>query len=494
MENCQILFHRCTDLRSLEIRGGGTSKIEALVDYAINNCKALNELRLDPEVWYTGGFTLEMFKVLEDHGGNIRRLEFDQSFIKSCHLLVMPSVLGRLTSLKVKQTYMANMETTFEDLDMDMHIVMQTLGNQCTNLNYLSLNFSYHDGREGFYKDDMEILLSGLKTSLVRLNLGLFRDKRHDGLQVEASPFIHCTGLKQLSIYSGINALDFRAIGQLSSLTDLKIERYETEITDSNYAEAFEQHKLINLQHFQLENEAEFGKNATIAFFKHCPNLNSWTCSSSEIKGLCEAVAECGPQSINLQKLELLHCILNRIDFMAVASLCNLRELSLDDISTAVQSVDYKDAFQQGNLINLEMIKVTNCPAFDTAGFKALIKGSPNLRHITLGNVPELAGFAEAFEECDLKHLETFCASRCSSFRGREMAVLNQSCPKLRMIDVSIEVYDVRDLLSGQNSAVSSDLENWTHGELLTLLIATKEQPDLMSKLNSRCFQQASIL
>jgi hypothetical protein len=138
------------------------------------------------------------------------------------------------------------------------------------------------------------------------------------------------------------------AIGRLGSLTELTMVGSNNGITDVDYKAAFEQGQMIALQRLELRGCRNFGKKATVALFKYCQNLKNLICRQlHQLGGMEEAVAECGPSAIYLQKLEMSWCPLKKNDIMAVARLCNLRELHL---SGTRSGQDYKDAFQQGNL------------------------------------------------------------------------------------------------------------------------------------------------
>jgi hypothetical protein len=123
---------------------------------------------------------------------------------------------------------------------------------------------------------------------------------------VKHSPFIHCTLLEKLSTKSGPNAQDMKAIGRLGKLTELTMGGKNNGITDGDYKRAFEQGQLTGLQRLELRGCRNFGKKATVALFKNCPNLKNWICCQlSQIGGIEEAVTECGASAIKLQKLEM---------------------------------------------------------------------------------------------------------------------------------------------------------------------------------------------
>jgi hypothetical protein len=145
----QTLLDRCPNLQTLEIH----SLIESLVDFAVRNCALIQQLVIGslgmPKV-QNDNLSLALFRTLEEHGHNIREFEFRQGTIKICQLLEMPTVLGRLTSLTLGKN-------TGRDSQL-VSSVMQTLGSLCSNLRHLDLR-QY----ENLYKDDLEILLFGLR-------------------------------------------------------------------------------------------------------------------------------------------------------------------------------------------------------------------------------------------------------------------------------------------------------------------------------------------
>jgi hypothetical protein len=105
-------------------------------------------------------------------------------------------------------------------------------------------------------------------------------------------------------------------------------------ITDEDYKKAFEQGQLISLQRVELKGlRRNFEKKATVALFKYCPNLTNLSFSPllGLIGGIEEAVSDCGPSAINLQKLEISSCELSKNDITAVVSLCNLRDPHLSN-------------------------------------------------------------------------------------------------------------------------------------------------------------------
>jgi hypothetical protein len=231
--------------------------------------------------------------------------------------------------------------------------VMQTLGNMCANLCHLSL-----ESIGLFSKKDLEVLLHGLKVSLIDLKLGDFDHKHLSG----HSRFIHCTLLEKLWMKNGAEAEDMLSIGQLQSLKELKIKMLRSSssfyITDEDYKLAFKQQQLISLQQFMLSGDNNFGKKAVMSLLTCCPKLIKWSSYvNSQIKGLQETVSDLGPQEIHLQNLDL-QCKLDSICIMAVTSLCHLRELYICGGYYCLSEQDFRLAFHQGNLINLAVIKL----------------------------------------------------------------------------------------------------------------------------------------
>jgi hypothetical protein len=365
--------------------------------------------------------SLALFRTLEVNGHNIRELEFIHCSIQSCQLLEMPTVLGRLAMLKISN----------QDNGPD---VMQTLGNLCSNIRHLNLSRfgkTSVTGNYGVYKDDIEVLLCGLKDSLISLALDEFNDERRDKLQIRHSPFIHCTKLQKLDLNGGgINAEDIMAIGRLGSLTELIIH-HKKNIMDEDFKEAFEQQQMIGLQHCNMWGNGNFRKKATMALLKYCPNLISL---DGQFEGFEEAVADCGPRNLKLQKLEI--GALNRNVIMAVASLCNLQELHIT-FAKNLKRQDFRDAFHQGNLVNLEVIKLGLCPNLDSEGFTALLKNSSKLKHVKLFRLPGVTGYSDIFADCNLDNLTTFNARNCPGLYGRDVDFLKQSCPQIKEPQIS---------------------------------------------------------
>jgi hypothetical protein len=305
---------------------------------------------------------------------------------------------------------------------------MQTLGNLCCNLRHLNLEYYYP-----LCKDDLSALLIGLKDSLVSLKLNNIRDGHREELQLENSPFIHCTLLEELSLMRGANAEDIKAIGRLRRLKKcVIIMRYEDEninINDKDFKEAFEQRQLISLQEFELRGCQLFGNNASKALLKCCPNLIHLTCCDVGLfDGLEEAVAD-------LQKLDISACELNKNTVLSVSSLYNLRELTIDaSRAPNLSGSAYRDAFHQNNLVCLKVLKLQYCENLDSEGFKAILKGSSKLQIIVLCDLPGVAGYADIFAECNLEHLETFHAFECPGFLGSDADFLKKICPNVREI------------------------------------------------------------
>jgi hypothetical protein len=374
---------------------------------------------------------MALFGTLEKHGQNIRELHLGYEFtIKRCFLLKMPTVLSQLTSLTLQGV---SFGSDYVLGSLIVSVVLETLANLCSNLRHFELDLPYP-----IYKDDLDVFLFSLKDSLVSLKLCSFYDGRRV-LQV-----IHCTLLEQLWINSCPNAKDMMAIGRLGSLKELTMMK-KSSIKDEDYKNAFEQQKMNSLTKFNISGPSDFGKKATMAMLKYCPNLQNLTFSCiDQIDGLEEAVADCGPRTIKLQRLAFLSCGLSRSSIKAVARLRNLRELCIfRDFRTQRRSPkvhdpltqeDYRDAFQQGDLINLEVLTLKRCYNLDSEGLLALLKFSSKLRHVNLEELLGVTGFAVIFEECDLKHLESFYAIKCPGFQDGDVNVLNKRCPRLKKI------------------------------------------------------------
>jgi hypothetical protein len=327
----QTLLDRCPNLQTLEIH----SLIESLVDFAVRNCALIQQLVIGslgmPKV-QNDNLSLALFRTLEEHGHNIREFEFRQGTIKICQLLEMPTVLGRLTSLTLGKN-------TGRDSQL-VSSVMQTLGSLCSNLRHLDLR-QY----ENLYKDDLEILLFGLRGSLISLKVGDWSCERRDELLIGHSPFDNdnCPLLEKLLVYDGGDAEDVKAICRLSNLKelsfvkekqfrddfDLEDEEDESEITDEDFQEAFDQKQLISLQKFAICGHHKFGSKATASLLKNCPKLTLWGCYEvGQIEGLVKVVHDCGPKVIRLKKL-YVHMTLKKNEFMVATSLCNLDELHM---------------------------------------------------------------------------------------------------------------------------------------------------------------------
>jgi hypothetical protein len=214
----------------------GHSMVNVLTVYAVKNCSMLHRLRLhsaNQDIDF-----LELFRTLEEHGHNITELElkeqkFEASPIQSGQLLAMPTLLGRLTLLTLSGT----LDSHFS------HDVMQTLGNLCSNLRHLDL-----DRYLSIYRDDLEILLAGLKDSLVSLKLNWLHDVRRDENQVDHSPFVHSTMLENLSYIHG-NGDDIKAIGRLGRLEKLSISESSIQnVSAQDFRDAFQRGNLVNLE------------------------------------------------------------------------------------------------------------------------------------------------------------------------------------------------------------------------------------------------------
>jgi hypothetical protein len=494
-ERCQTLFHCCRNLRNLGITGidsrpRRSDAIEALADYAIRNCKKISRLEInsgfipntdeksdeDPDDYIEpdiNPFSLELFKTIEEHGQNIREIDFGAAFIKINEMLEMPTVLGQITSLRLDQSYYHSAAYLITD-------VIENLGRLCPNLQHLDLLHYYTDitriingfldeeEYSGLRKNDIEILLSGTKESLVSLKLGSFAHGYVD--EVEQSPFRHCTKLERLHVRNGINGKDIMAIGRLGSLLEFKMDVESQEpdldnIADEDYQNAFAQGQLINLQHFETNDELTFEALAFNALLQYCPNLTSLVCDMDI--ALTELVTDLGPQSINLQKLMLSTHWFNLNELIAVTNLCNLRELKISSKWDPGHIEDYtchKTIFPPRNLTNLETLTLDSFDNLDRTVFEAIIAESSKLQEVNLKCLPELSGYAEIFKEFGLKNLKTLRAEKCPHLRGPDIAALNQSCPKLEKIYLS-------------------DIGEWSSEELVSLLRVAKEQSDLMAKL-----------
>jgi hypothetical protein len=389
------LFDRCKNLQTLVIVSyKSNTKLEALSDYAVRNCGMLFQIKISLAISdldrafreEVNIFSLALFRTFEEHGHHINKLEFENCRLRNCHFLEMPTVLGRLTSLTLIHHSYAHAGARLE------RDIAQTLGNNCTKLCHLSLELY-----APLYKDDLEVLLFGLKDSLISLKLSDFSRECRNELQMEHSPFIHCTLVEKLCLMTGADADDLIAIGRLRSLKELKIgilraRLWETNyVTDEDYKKAFEQRQLISLQKFKLSGKNNFRKKAVMALLTNCPNLVKWSCNDiPQIQGLEEAVADCGPQVIQLQKLDISKCSLT---IMAVASLCNIRVLHICGYDQLSEQ-DYRRAFQQENLVNLEVIKLGQCSNLDSIGFKALLQGSSKLQAIKLLSETKITGYS----------------------------------------------------------------------------------------------------
>jgi hypothetical protein len=225
---------------------------------------------------------------------------------------------------------------------------------------------------------NLDALLFSLKDSLVSLKLGKYRHERCGESQADGSPFRHCTLLEKLFLGGGANAIDVKAIGRLGSLKELSISTDMNLISDEEFEETFKQQELISLQMLDLRWCHFFGKKAVMALMKCCPNLKSMSCLGlQQIEELVKAF-ESGPTK--LQELSLSGCHLNRNTIMSVASLSHLRELHLNFWGEKCMSHDYTYAFDQGNLVNLEVPSLSDCTNLDSKGLKALLKGSSMLK------------------------------------------------------------------------------------------------------------------
>jgi hypothetical protein len=259
--------------------------------------------------------------------------------------------------------------------------------------------------------------------------------------ELDHSPFIHCTRLENLGLNGCIKRKDIKAIGQLGRLKKLTMMTNcdELETTDEDFEVAFEQRQLITLQQFELRGYHKFGRKAVMALLKRCPNLIYLSCCNHSLRrdpcqivGIAASVLDCDPKAIKLQKLELSSCTLNINEISAVASLCNLRELHILGSSSSQQ--DYRDAFQQGKLVNLKVLTLKYCWNLDSEGFKALMKNSSKLQDIKIHLLRSVTGYTEIFKECNLEHLETFLAIECRHFGKGDADFLRLSCPRIRVV------------------------------------------------------------
>jgi hypothetical protein len=392
-------------------------------NYAVRQCKMLYQLSIS-EIKEDVDVDIEtLFRALEEHGHNITELEF--SYVKlqdgsriNCHLLEMPTVLGRLTSLRL------NVE--------NYSLVLETLGNLCSNLRHLDLEYCYP-----LCKEELNVLLFGLKDSLISLKLPSLRAEQQEEIQFESSPFMHCNILEKLWLYGGLDVKDIMTIGQLVTLKELKFEQPNFGVTGEDYKNAFEQLKCLQHLELHLYEDQMFEKKSTLlALLKSCPNLTYWSCHNFQVSGFEEAVADCGPNTIKLQKLAFRHCTLGMRDLKAVLSLDNLKELHMiRPLCLWDEREFYNAAFEQVKLISLETLTLESCHDLDSKGFKALMKGTTKLQNVKLCYLHRIKGYTAIFAECNLEHLETFQAVSCSGLLASDVDVLKQTCPKLRDID-----------------------------------------------------------
>jgi hypothetical protein len=420
----QALFNRCSNLQLVN----GSHKIP----------KVQND-----------NLSLALFRTLEEHGHNIKEFEFSQGTIKSDQLLEMPTVMGRLTTITIRSGHF-NKFHFGKDTGSDPELVpsmMQTLGSLCSSLRHLDLR-QY----DNLYKDDLEVLLFGLRGSLVSLKVGDWSGQGRDELLIGHSPFKNCTLLEKLMVYDGGDAEDVKAICRLGNLKELAFvkmdefkddfdfgdenEEDEDGITDKDFQQAFDQKQLINLHTFDLSGHRKFGRRATAALLQNCPNLTRWSCNEiGQIEGLVRMVQDFGPREIKLKKLHV-NMTLDKNELMVVTSLRNLDELHM--CGERLTGQDYRDAFKRGSLVNLQVLNLTDCHNLDNEGLKAVLKGSPKLRKILLYPLPKVAGFGDIFADCNLKHLDTVSFPfDCPNFRDHHVNVLKRSCPKLKKIFVN---------------------------------------------------------
>jgi hypothetical protein len=466
VSRCEALFARCNHLRTLKIISTDEDRgavIEALLENAIRNCKKIVRIEINHDYEYgTEPFSMGLFQKFEEHGVNIRELDFSiADYINRDNLLLMPTLLGRLTSLRLSHCLDRGNGSNFGIVPG----VLQTLGSHCSSLRHLNLEYyfmyenevAYAEDLWALFKDDIEALLSATMTSLVSLKIDNLFEKRRDALQDAQSPFVHCPMLEKLYVGRGIDVKDIKAIGQLEHLKVLKIwastyldddEDYQhVYLEDEDYQNAFEQKQLINLQHFSLissDTDVKFGKKSLIALLQNCPLLTSVSCAIHDIQGLREVVAH----ALNLQMLEIDVRRLDRNEFIALTSLCNLRVLKISGFgANSVCNVKMR-TLPRGNLVNLEVLTLNKCRNLDSKMFKALVEGSPKLQEVNLDRLPEVSRCAEIFKECGLKNLETFRAEKCPLLQGTGVAALLKSCPKLKtfsLVDTEEEWTDTEE-------------------------------------------------
>jgi hypothetical protein len=142
LEIYEVLFFRCTNLRDLDIVS--TDNI-LIIDHAVRNCKLLSRLKMKlfipPDADHEDSedyFSLPLFTTLDEHGHNIRELEIEGSVFDWFQFNRMRTVLGRLTLLTLDNRFW---------LEEDEDNLMPTVGNFCSNLRHLNLEFYRSRGR-----------------------------------------------------------------------------------------------------------------------------------------------------------------------------------------------------------------------------------------------------------------------------------------------------------------------------------------------------------
>jgi hypothetical protein len=94
------LFDRCKNLQTLVITTVFTcnTRTGALLDYAVRNCRMLCQITISSKTTISDSisedddiFSLALFRTLEEHGLNIKELDFQNCGIKKSHLIEMPT-------------------------------------------------------------------------------------------------------------------------------------------------------------------------------------------------------------------------------------------------------------------------------------------------------------------------------------------------------------------------------------------------------------------
>lgn len=139
---------------------------------------------------------------------------------------------------------------------------------------------------------------------------------------------------------------------------------------------------------------------------------------------------------VKLQKIELIECTLDKDDIIDLASMYNIRELNIKLPREKLVRQDYTDAFQAGNLSSLEVLNLKGRVNLNGDGLKALLKGSPMLRHVELELIEMVTDFADVIDECSLEHLETLHVVYYGTFQDHDIDALKRKCPKMRSIRI----------------------------------------------------------